>query len=154
MENREAWSQDRVNNLKRSLELEGKRVILYFGKVKRSKGIEDICKAYQLLENRHDVKLVIAGSPTRTDSFLKHLGVDYPDVILTGYVEDPAPYYQLADLFCIYTDGFDGGETFAISLAVAFAGILKGRAKQKKEKTKHETDELLEFIKKREEGTG
>jgi glycosyltransferase involved in cell wall biosynthesis len=40
-------------------------------------------------------------------------------VIFTGYVEDPAMFYQIADLFCIYTSGFEGGETFAIALAQA-----------------------------------
>lgn len=109
-----------VSNLKEKLGLDGKKVILYFGKVKRTKGIEDICRAYELLA-RDDVSLVVAGSPTRTDNFLNYLRIRYPSVIFTGYVEDKSPFFQMADLFCIYTSGFDGGETFAMALAEAMS---------------------------------
>ena len=43
----------------------------------------------------------------------------YPDVVFTGFVEDPTIFYEIADLFCIYTAGFEGGETFAVALAQA-----------------------------------
>jgi len=109
-----------VSRLKEELGLDGKKVILYFGKVKRTKGIEDICRAYELLA-RDDVSLVVAGSPTSTDNFLNYLRTKYPGVILTGYVKDKSPFFQMANLFCIYTSGFDGGETFAMALAEAMS---------------------------------
>jgi glycosyltransferase involved in cell wall biosynthesis len=115
------WSPARLAALKTSLGLSGKRVILYFGKVKRSKGIEDLCQAYQMMKDRTGVALVIGGSPTWTENFASRLKQEYPDVIFTGFVEEAAPYYQMADLFCIYTDSFEGGETFAISLAEAMS---------------------------------
>jgi glycosyltransferase involved in cell wall biosynthesis len=112
-----SWPADQLKAFKEGLGVASRKVILYFGKVKRSKGIEDICRAYSLLPSGDEVALLVAGSPTRTDEFLKYLKFKYPHVIFTGFVENPAIYYQIADLFCIYTSGFDGGETFAISLA-------------------------------------
>ena len=47
---------------------------------------------------------------------MTHLKETYPDVVFTGFVEDPVIFYQIADLFCIYTAGFEGGETFAVAL--------------------------------------
>ena len=113
------WPMEKVDELRRQMGLENKKVLLYFGKIKRSKGLEGICKAFYHLKRGNNLCLVLAGSATRTDNFLRYLRRNYPEVILTGFVDDPAPYYQLADLYCIYTDGFDGGETFAVSLAEA-----------------------------------
>ncbi len=115
------WPQEKIERLRFSLGLQSKRVILYFGKVKRTKGIEDICRAYHLLGDRRNLALVIGGSPTWTGTFFRRLREEYPDVIFTGYVEDPVPYYQMADIYCIYTDSFEGGETFAVSLAEAMS---------------------------------
>lgn len=115
------WPNEKVEALKSDLGVSGKKVILYFGKVKRSKGIEDLCKAYRLMGDKEHTALIIGGAPTWTENFLNELKREFPEVIFTGFVEDPAPYYQMADLFCIYTDSFEGGETFAISLAEAMS---------------------------------
>jgi len=112
-------SEAELSALRERWGLRGKKVILYFGKIKRSKGIEEMCEAYEKLECKDEVKLVVAGAPTATDRFLTHLKEAYPDVVFTGFVEDPVIFYQIADLFCIYTAGFEGGETFAVALAQA-----------------------------------
>ena len=39
----------------------GKKYILFFGRVSKYKGVEDLLKAFQLLQNRDDLNLVIAG---------------------------------------------------------------------------------------------
>jgi glycosyltransferase involved in cell wall biosynthesis len=105
--------------LKSRLGIQGKRVILYFGKVRSNKGIEDMCEAYRLLPKKSRISLVIAGAPTWTERFITRMRSNYPDVVFPGYVEDPSLYYGIADIFCIYTPGFTGGETFALSLADA-----------------------------------
>jgi glycosyltransferase involved in cell wall biosynthesis len=112
-------SEPELNLLRERWGLKGKKVILYFGKIKRTKGIEEMCEAYEKLETKENVKLVVAGAPTATDRFLTYLKETYPSVVFTGYVEDPTIFYQIADLFCIYTAGFEGGETFAVALAQA-----------------------------------
>ena len=113
------YSKEDLNSLREKWGLVGKKVILYFGKIKRSKGVEEICQAYETLPSKDNIKLVIAGAPTTTGKFFAQLQETYPDVIFTGFVKDPAIFYQIADLFCIYTAGFEGGETFAVALAQA-----------------------------------
>jgi glycosyltransferase involved in cell wall biosynthesis len=101
--------------------LQDKFVILYFGKIKRTKGVEVLCKAFQILKEKVDAALIIGGSGTATDHFLKYLSGTYKDVIFTGFVDDPRKYYAAADVFTIYTPGFDGGEVFPIALLEAMS---------------------------------
>jgi glycosyltransferase involved in cell wall biosynthesis len=112
-------SRSDLEALRNQLNLDGRKVILYFGKIKRTKGLEEICRAYEAMKQKKNAALVIVGAPTATDRFLESLKSSYIDVIFTGFVPDPTPFYGIADIFCIYTSGFEGGETFAISLAEA-----------------------------------
>jgi glycosyltransferase involved in cell wall biosynthesis len=101
--------------------LSGKFVVLYFGKLKKTKGIEELCKAVAILKRKVDATLIIGGSIAASDSFANHLKETYEGVIFTGFVKDPRPYFEAADVFAIYTPGFHGGETFAIALAEAMS---------------------------------
>ncbi|MEM0117512.1 MAG: glycosyltransferase family 4 protein [Conexivisphaerales archaeon] len=112
-------SNKEIQVTRQKLGVEDKKIILYFGKIKSTKGIEDICKAYNLMGHKSQVSLVLAGMGTATNRFFMKLKKLYPDVILTGYVDNPSIFYRMADAFCIYTDSFAGGETFAMSLADA-----------------------------------
>ena len=112
-------SAEELKAVKEQLGIGTRRAVVYFGKIKRTKGLEDLCEAYEMMRQKQNAALVIAGAPTATDRFLEGLKTKYRDVLFTGFVPDPEPYYRLADLFCIYTKGFEGGETFAISLAEA-----------------------------------
>ncbi len=108
-------------DVRRKYSLEGKFVILYFGKIKRTKGIEDLCKAFRILKQKIDTALIIGGAPTATSKYFKYLSSTYTDVIFTGYVPDSRPYYEAADTFVIYTPGFEGGEVFPIALLEAMS---------------------------------
>ena len=99
----------------------GKFVILYFGKIKKTKGIEDLCKAFCLLKRRTDASLIIGGSTAASENFGNYLRQEYPDVIFTGFVDDPRALYEAADVFSINTPGFQGGESFSIALAEAMS---------------------------------
>jgi len=112
-------SEVEIQEIKNKYKLSNKRVILYFGKIKSTKGIENICKAYRIMSLRHESCVVLAGMQTATDRFMNRLRNDYPEVIITGYVNNPSAFYNIADVFCIYTTSFSGGETFALSLAEA-----------------------------------
>jgi len=104
-------------SLRKVLKLEDKKVILFVGKLRPEKGIEDICRAYQLL-GRDDTRLLVVGA-VGGRLFYEHLRRTFPDVIFTGFVANPLVYYQISDLFCIYSSGFESGESFAITLAQA-----------------------------------
>jgi glycosyltransferase involved in cell wall biosynthesis len=101
--------------------LKDKFVVLYFGKIKATKGVETLCKAFEMLRKEVDAALIIGGAAAATNTFSNYLKATYKDVIFTGFVDDPRKYYAAADVFSIYTPGFEGGETFAISLAEAMS---------------------------------
>jgi glycosyltransferase involved in cell wall biosynthesis len=101
--------------------LQDKFVILYFGKIKATKGVETLCKAFQIIKKEVDAALIIGGAMAATNNFSNYLKATYEDVIFTGFVDDPRKFYAAADVFSICTPGFDGGETFAISLAEAMS---------------------------------
>jgi len=109
------------NEIRERYNIQDKFVILYFGKIKRTKGVETLCNAFQIVKRKVDAALIVAGAARPTDSFAQHLRATYKDVIFTGFVDDPRKYYAAADAYCIYTPGFYGGETFAISLAEAMS---------------------------------
>jgi len=112
-------SEVEIQEIRNKYALSNKKVILYFGKIKSTKGIENICRAYRIMSLRENSRLVLAGMPTATDRFLRKLKDNYPEVIFTGYVDNPSVFYRIADVFCIYTTSFGGGETFALTLADA-----------------------------------
>ena len=101
--------------------LQDKFVVLYFGKIKVTKGVETLCKAFEILKKEVDAALIIGGAAAATNKYSNYLKSTYKDVIFTGFVDDPRKYYAAADVFSIYTQGFEGGETFAISLAEAMS---------------------------------
>lgn len=112
------------NEIREKYNLKDKFVILYFGKIKPTKGVETLCKAFQIVRKKIDAALIIGGAAKSTDPFMGYLSATYKDVIFTGFVDDPRKYYAAADAYCIYTPGFHGGETFAISLAEAMSMSL------------------------------
>jgi glycosyltransferase involved in cell wall biosynthesis len=112
-------SEEEIQEVKGKYGLVGKKIILYFGKIKSTKGIENMCKAYRIMALRKESRLVLAGMPTATDRYLNKLKSSYPEVVFTGYVDKPSVFYRIANIFCIYTTSFGGGETFALTLADA-----------------------------------
>jgi len=109
------------NEVREKFALQDKFVILYFGKIKATKGVETLCKAFQILKKEVDAALIIGGAAAATNTFSNYLKATYKDVIFTGFVDDPRKYYAAADAFCIYTDGFNGGEVFPIALLEAMS---------------------------------
>lgn len=110
------------SEIRDELSLGGKFVFLYFGRIKATKGIEDICKAFMIVRRSIDAALIVAGGQQSGEGHLvRYLRETYKGVTFTGFVDDPRKYYAAADAFCINTPGFHGGETFAIALAEAMS---------------------------------
>ncbi len=110
-----------MTDVRETYGLQDKFVVLYFGKIKKTKGIESLCRAFRYLKRNVDAALIVGGSIPATDDFVTHLREAYPEVIFTGFVKDPRPYYAAADVFSILTSGFHGGEVFPIALLEAMS---------------------------------
>jgi len=92
------------SNLKKSLGVEGSKIILYVGRIAKGKGVDKLVKILaDLRKEKIDVKLVIVGNDAGYLSIVKLLinNLDLNEHIrLVGFVNkiDLAKYYSMADL--------------------------------------------------------
>lgn len=86
--------------------LEGERIVLFFGLLRPSKGIEDLVTAFSMMPDRRGLRLVIAGYPTKTFDLaglraqVAKLGIAEATSLKAGYVpnEDVGPLLAAADV--------------------------------------------------------
>lgn len=88
--------------LRNKFGLNGKKIILYFGRIHKRKGIDFLLKSFSLLENeRNDVVLIIAGPDDgyrwNIEKYVKNLKL-IDKVKFLGYVENPAEVFCDADV--------------------------------------------------------
>ncbi len=88
------------------------RFILYFGTIEPRKNLVNLIKAFEILRQKHQVKLVLAGIKgwLYSDIFKLARQSRYRDqIIFTGFVQEKdKPYlYNLAELF-VYPSFFEG----------------------------------------------
>ena len=109
----EVGNKERVERLKKSLKLEGKKVLLTVGRLVERKGQDLVIKALpRLLENLPDLVYLIIGS----GPYRKNLESEVNDLKLNQKVifvsnasdEDLGAYYQLADAFVMPTRDVEG----------------------------------------------
>src|SRR2546426_8384157 len=105
----------------------GRVTLMYFGKIRPSKGIETICRAYDLVDKKR-IALVVAGSVSADDvRFLQILKSKFRDVVFAlcaDPVGDPPNYYNAADVFAIHSPPTRWGETFSIATLEAMSSGL------------------------------
>lgn len=93
-----------LNNLRAQWQLDACRVVLGLGRLHPNKGWEDLLRAFARLPEStqgQPVHLVMVGDgPLRKElaALADQLGIA-PRVQWAGWQKDPAPYYQLADVF-------------------------------------------------------
>lgn len=99
-------------------------VIGYVGRVVRDKGMEELAEAWTQLRERYpDLYLLLVGDYEPQDPIsdtVRRLFSDDPRVILTGWVNDTAPYYALMGVLVLpsYREGFPNTPLEASAMCV------------------------------------
>jgi lipopolysaccharide/colanic/teichoic acid biosynthesis glycosyltransferase/glycosyltransferase involved in cell wall biosynthesis len=113
----------RVRRLRRGLALApGAPVLGFVGRLTRDKGIAELVAAYHRLRRRWPpLRLLLVGCFEAGDPVPAGVraAVDAdPGILVTGFVDDPAPYYQLMDVVALptYREGYP---TVALEAAAA-----------------------------------
>lgn len=91
---------------------DGAPVVLFVGRIAGDKGVGELARAWKTVRQRYtDARLVLVGASETKDpvqlEVMKDL-IEDPRVIMTGFTEDPAWYYSVADLVVLptYREGF------------------------------------------------
>jgi rhamnosyl/mannosyltransferase len=110
-----------TEKLRKRLGIEGKKVVMYLGRLNYYKGIQYLIEAFKRVRDKvRDTVLVIAGSGPEEENLRKRAqGMN--DVIFTGRVPDSelAEHYSLADVYVL--PSIYEAEGFGISLLEAMA---------------------------------
>lgn len=94
------------DELKESLNLKPKKIILFVGRIVELKGIEYLINAYSKIKNEYDdVGLVLVGDGNIRKNLERHCTEnDIKDVYFTGWLaDDKITYYSVADIFVLPT---------------------------------------------------
>lgn len=104
--------------------INGQFVIGYLGRIVKDKGIEDLVKAFKIIENKYNnVKLLIIGSIETEDPINKNelsFIMEGENVIYRDHVENPINYYNNMDVFIFptYREGFGNVSIEAQALGI------------------------------------
>ncbi|MEQ1777318.1 MAG: glycosyltransferase [Nitrosomonas sp.] len=95
------------------------RRVLAVGTLKAIKDYATLLKAFALLRNRSDVRLLLLGEGEchlALEAQARQLGIQ-DSVFMPGFVKDPSPYYQHADLHVLSSTGEGFGNVIVEALA-------------------------------------
>jgi phosphatidylinositol alpha-mannosyltransferase len=128
--------------------LDGKRNILYLGRLEKRKGLPTLLDAYRKLKPRApDTRLIVVGGDgglrAGAERFVEQYAIQ--DVVFVGYVSDEikARYYKTADIYCAPNTG---GESFGLVLLEAMAAgtpVIASRIEGFSDVLTHEQEGLL-----------
>ncbi|MDI6730793.1 MAG: glycosyltransferase, partial [Candidatus Altarchaeum sp.] len=92
---------DEIEKIRKNLDLENKKIILFVGRLVQYKGVEYLLKSFKEVEkNFNDVVLLIIGDgPLRKN--LENLTFGSNNIKFLGKVENLNPYYALCDIFVL-----------------------------------------------------
>ena len=81
---------------KKKINIEGKKVVTYVGRISKEKNVNVLKEAFTKLENQQDLHLLIVGdgSKEQVEEFRK-----LPNCTVTGFVNDVQKYLQASDIF-------------------------------------------------------
>lgn len=104
--------------------LNGQFVIGYLGRLVKDKGIEDLVKAFKIIEKKYsNVKLLVIGSIEDGDSISKNdltFILENKNVVYKNHVDNPVNYYNNMDVFIFptYREGFGNVSIEAQALGI------------------------------------
>src|SRR5699024_8924060 len=99
-------------------------VIGYLGRLVKDKGIEDLVKAFKIIEKKYrNVKLLVIGSIEDGDSISKNdltFILENKNVVYKNHVDNPVNYYNNMDVFIFptYREGFGNVSIEAQALGI------------------------------------
>lgn len=96
------------------------RKVLAVGMLKEIKDYATLLNAFALLLKRVDARLLIlgeGGDRAALEAQVRKLGIE-SNVFMPGFVKDPSPYYQHADLHVLSSNGEGFGNVIVEALAV------------------------------------
>lgn len=81
-------------------------VFLFLGRVNKDKGLPELIKAFKLIQQAHDVKLIIVG-PIE-DITLKNLFKNNEKILYFNFTRHPEKWFSLSDTLCLpsHREGF------------------------------------------------
>lgn len=91
-----------TNDLRDEFDLKEKRIILYFGRIVQSKGLDYLIKVFAMLKQEKAALLIAGDGPFRKEceNMAKELGVK--NIFFTGWVNEmKASYYKVCDIFVL-----------------------------------------------------
>jgi len=96
-----------------------KPVVIAIGRLNKQKGFSFLLRAFAVLHNTHDAKLLILGEGKerqRLEAEIKDLGLD-DHVSLPGFVHDPFAYMQRSSVYALSSES----EPFGLTLVEALS---------------------------------
>lgn len=110
----------------------GRRVLLYLGRISFEKRLDRLLEAYKIAEDGSSVLVVAGGGPYLQKFKDLSLSLGIREVIFTGYVKRPAIAYAVGDVFASASDSETFGLTFveAMHMGLPVIGVRKLGAKE------------------------
>ncbi|MGB9703152.1 MAG: glycosyltransferase [Candidatus Micrarchaeales archaeon] len=104
---------------------ENEEVVLYLGRLAKEKNIDLLLKAFSLLKNEKNIKLMISGTGPEEKKLRKLARKLNVNAIFTGFVkeEEIADFYSSCDVFCI-PSSFETQGLVAIEAMASGKGVL------------------------------
>lgn len=106
----------------------GAPILGFVGRMTRDKGIPDLVEAFRSLRATHpDLRLLLVGDTEAGDPLgtaLRATLREHPAVRVTGFVDDPVPYYALMDVLALpsYREGLPNAILEASALGIPVVG--------------------------------
>ncbi|TXT54870.1 MAG: putative Phosphatidylinositol N-acetylglucosaminyltransferase [Candidatus Thorarchaeota archaeon] len=114
--------------LQEVMNLGGKRVFIYLGRVVKDKGIFDLVRAFEYVRSlRDDVALVIVGDGDAL-RVLKEVGQNIPDLHIIGFQTDIGSYLSIGNVFVSpsYREGLSTALLEAMYFQLPFVTTMVG----------------------------